>query len=78
MAVFYTCVYRAIQICSDLTGLSNEFNYLKCLALFRGYNLSTTDKVLNKFKKTKRSAFHLDSCFNPVILIFYIFIIFSL
>ena len=27
MAAFYTYVYRALHICSDLSNLSNEINY---------------------------------------------------
>ena len=48
IAFFYTYVYRALHICSDPSNLSNEINYLKSLALSRGYNPSVIDKALNK------------------------------
>ena len=41
-------VYRALPFCSDPSNLSNEINYLKPLALSRGYNPSVVDKALNK------------------------------
>ena len=70
-AAFYTYVYRALTICSDPLNLSNEFNYLKSLAMSKGYNPSVTDKALNKLKMFKRCVYHSDPCLNPVILPFY-------
>ena len=71
MAAFYTYFYRALHICSDPSNLSNELNYLKSLALSRGYNPSVIDKALTKFKKPKHSVCHSDLCLNPAVLPFY-------
>ena len=70
MATFYTYFYRALHICSDPSSLSNELNYLKSLAVSRGYNPSVIDKALNKFKKFKRPVYHSDSSLNPIVLHF--------
>ena len=58
IAAFYTYVYRALKICSDDSILSKELNYLKSLALSRGYNPSVIDKALNKFNKPQCSVSH--------------------
>ena len=74
---FYTYVYRALHICSDPSNLSNEFNYLKSLALSRGHNPFIINKALKKIKKPKSSICHsVCPCFNPFVLLFYSFIFF--
>ena len=51
MAAIYIQVYRAINIVSDHSNLSNELNYIQSLPFFRGYNTSIIDKALNKCSK---------------------------
>ena len=46
MAAFYTFVNRALNICSDPISFNSEIQYLKVIALDRGYNPSIVDKAL--------------------------------
>ena len=71
MAAFCFYVYPALHICSDLSDLSNELNYLKFLDLSRGSTHSVIYEALNKFKKPKHSVCHSDLCLNPAVLSFY-------
>ena len=60
MAAFFTSIYWVLQNCSYPSSLFSECNYLKPLALCKGYNCFIIDKALNKFKKTKHSVCHSD------------------
>ena len=70
--------YLTLRICSYISNPSNEFNYLKYLALSRGYNPSTIVKALNKFKESEHYVCASAPCFNPVILVFYSFTSFKI
>ena len=71
-ASFYIYVQRALHISSDPSNLLNELNYLKSLALSRGYNPPVIGKTLNKFKKPEKKYFYnSDPCLNPIILPLY-------
>ena len=48
MASFYSFVNRALNICSDLISFNSEIQYLKAIALDRGFNPSIVDKALFK------------------------------
>ena len=55
MAAFYTFVNRALNICSDPISFNSEIQYLKAIALDRGYNPSIVDKALFKLQNPRTS-----------------------
>ena len=55
MAAFYTFVNRALNICSDPISFNSEIQYLKVIALDRGYNPSIVDKALFKLQNPRLS-----------------------
>ena len=73
MAVFYTFVNRALNTCSDPISFNNEIQYLKAIALDRGYNPSTVDKALFKLQNPYTSH---PSYSNPNINITLLFFFF--
>lgn len=48
LAAFYSYVHRALNICSDSSLLTTEINFIKAIALDRGYHPSIIDKILLK------------------------------
>ena len=71
-AALYTYIFRTLEICSDPSDLSNEFNCFKSLAVSQGYNYSVIHKDFNSFKNLKRStSFSNESCGNYIVLPFY-------
>ena len=62
MAVFYTFVNSALNICPDPISFNSEIQYLKAIALDRGYNPSIVDKALFKLQNPRTS---LSSHSNP-------------
>ena len=52
MAIFYTFVNSALNICSDPISFNSENQYLKAIALDRGCNSSIIDKALSKLQKS--------------------------
>ena len=55
MAVFYTFVNRALNICSDPVSFNSEIQYLKPIAFDRGYNPSIVDKAHFKLQNHRIS-----------------------
>ena len=53
MAVFYTFVNRASNTGSDPTSFNSEIQYLKPIALDRGYDSSIVDKALFKLQNPR-------------------------
>ena len=51
ISAFYTYVYRALNICSDSSLLKKELNYLKFVAIKRGFNPSVINQAVKKFTK---------------------------
>ena len=49
-STFYTVVNRSFNICSGPISFNTEIQYVKAIALDRGYNLSTADKAIFKFQ----------------------------
>ena len=52
---FYFFVNRTLNICLDSISFNNEIQYLKAIALDRGYNLSIVDKALFKLQNPRTS-----------------------
>ena len=50
-SVFYTYVYRAFNVCSDSFLLRKELNYLKSVAIKRGFSPSIINQAVKKFTK---------------------------
>lgn len=71
MSSFYTLIYRALHICSNETYLNSELDFLKLVALDRGFNPNVVDKARQKFissndvaKRTTLKAFDKN---NPIV-----------
>ena len=52
---FYTFVNRIFNICSDAISFNSEIQYLKAIALHRGYNPSIVYKALFKLQNPRIS-----------------------
>ena len=71
VSAFYTYANRALRICPDYSSLNSETNFLKYLALSRGYNPSIIDRAVWKFGKSRVSSSIDASAFNVVVLYFF-------
>lgn len=56
MAAFYTFINRAIHICSDSHSFKFEIQYLKGIAINRGFNHSIIDNAFLKLQHPRSSS----------------------
>ena len=79
MAVFYTFVNCALNICSAPISFNSEMQYLRKTALDRGYNPSIVDKAPFKLQNPRLShTFHSNSNIYIIIPFFFQIPAFSL
>ena len=57
IAAFNTFVFRAINICSRPDLLQSELDYLRAVAIDRGFSPTIIDRCVRKFSKLKNSSF---------------------
>ena len=70
IAAFNSFVFRALNICSNKILLEKEINYIKAIAIDRGYSTKVIDHIIRKFSKPRKAKKHTDSK-NTILLPFF-------
>ena len=74
-SVFYTYVYRSLNIFPDSSFLRRELNYLKSVAIKRSFSPSIINQAIKKFTKPPHNSTLSNDVksksYNSVVLSFY-------
>ncbi|KFM63777.1 hypothetical protein X975_23809, partial [Stegodyphus mimosarum] len=70
LASFYSYVFRVLQVCSSKLSLDEKLNYLKAIAIDRGFSPNIINQAVKNFSSqhTKRQTLVLGDYKNSVVI----------